>query len=424
MVKQFYFLKSTLTVLIVFMNVFLSMSQITLDECIRLAKENYPQYKQQELTDLEEVYNLRNNGLKWLPQLSVNAKASYQSEVVEMPFEIPGYDFDISHYQYGVTADLNQMIWDGGVTKNNKRIVRANADVKRHQIDVTLYNLNERVENLFLGVLLLDKQIEQNQIKFESLLRKQNDVEACIESGVAYRSDLDMVMVNILNCRQQETELHNNRSAYIKMLGKLVGEDLSSETLVEPDMDITKLSMEIRRPELSLYDAQLMQNEIQGRELKTRISPKFNFSFQAGFGHPGLNMLGNELQPYYLAGIKMQWDIGSLYSFKNDKKKVKLQKESIQSERETFVLNTSIEMTEQMSEIDRIKKTLAMDDEIISMRERIRIAGEEQYANGVIKMIDLMAMMDDEYNAKLNKAVHEVQLMMAVRKYNNIIGNH
>lgn len=423
MVKRIGLLKVVSAIVAVSLNAFLLTAQVTIDECIRMAKKNYPQYRQHELTDLEEGYNQRNNSLKWAPQLSVNAKASYQSEVVEMPFEIPGYDFDISHYQYGVTADLNQMIWDGGVTKNNRRVVSANAEVKHRQLDVTLYNLNERVENLFLSVLLLDKQMKQNKIQLESLLRKQKEIEACMESGVAYKSDLDMVKVNILSCRQQETELDNNRLAYVKMLGKLVGKDLMNESFVEPDVDITELPMEIRRPELSLYDAQLFQNEIQGKELKTRISPKFNISFQTGFGHPGLNMLGNEFQPYYLAGIKMQWDIGNLYSLRNDKRKVELQKKSIQSERETFILNTSMEMTEQLSVIDKIRKTLVMDDEIISMRERIRAAGEEQYAGGVIKMIDLMEMMDDEYNARLNKAVHEVQLMMAIRKYNNIMGN-
>lgn len=134
-------------------------------------------------------------------------------------------------------------------------------------------------------------------------------------------------------------------------------------------------------------------------------------------------MLGNDFQPYYLAGIKMQWDIGSLYTFKSDRRKVDLQKKSIMSERETFILNTSLEMEEQLSVIDRIKKTIEMDGEIISMRERIKLAAEEQYAGGVIKMIDLMTIMTDEYNARLNKALHEIQLIMALRKYNNIAGN-
>lgn len=423
MVRRLGFIKMTLVIAAMSVNVFSLMSQVTIDECIALAMENYPLYKQKEFTYLEEDYNLRNNSMKWAPQLSVNGKATYQSDVVEMPFEIPGYAFDISHYQYGVTADVSQMIWDGGATRSNSRIVRANADVKRKQLDVTLYNLRERVENLFLGILLLDKQIEQNKIQFDNLVRKQKDVESCIGSGVAFKSDLDMVKVNILNCRQQETELINNRSAYLKMLGRLVGKELDDEKLVEPEIDITEKSFEINRPELYLYDAQLSQNSIQAKELRTRISPKFNFSLQLGVGHPGLNMLGNDFQPYYLAGIKMQWDIGSLYTLKNDKRKVELQKKNIMSERETFILNTSLEMEEQLSVIDRIKKTIEMDSEIISMRERIKLVAEEQYYNGVIKMIDLMTIMTDEYNARLNKAVHEIQLIMALRKYNNIAGN-
>lgn len=420
--RQNDFIKKLLLIAAMSTNIFTLMSQITIDECIRLARINYPLYKQHEITNLEEEYNLKNNGQKWLPQLSVNAKASYQSEVVEMPFEIPGYNFNISHYQYGLTADLSQMIWDGGTTKNNKRMSHANADVKRKQLNVTLYNINERVENLFLSILLLDKQIKQNNILFESLIRKQKDVEACIESGIAFNSDLDLVKVNILNCKQQETELENNRSAYLKMLSILTGKNLDNIQLAEPDINTDSKSIEIKRPEIYLYDAQLFQNDVQKQKLKTRISPKFNLTFQAGVGRPGLNMLGNELQPYYLAGIKFQWDLGSLYSLKNDKKKIELQRKSIESERETFLMNTSMDVTEQLETIDKLKKTLAMDNDIISMRERIKSAGEEQYANGVIKMIDLMTMIDDEYNAKLNKSVHEIQLMMAIRKLNNIIG--
>lgn len=397
-------------------------AQITIDECILLARKNYPVYKEHELTDMGEDCDLKSSRLKWAPQLSFNAKATYQSEVVEMPFTIPGYEFDISHFQYGATADVSQMIWDGGAVRNNREKVRANADVSRRQLDVTLYSLNERVENLFLGILLLDRQIEQNKVLMESLFRKKKDVEACLESGVAYKSDVDIVSVNILNCRQQEVELENNREAYLKMLGKLVGRDLTNEKFVEPDVDTGYDNLEIRRPELSLYDAQLFQNSVQDKELKTRISPKFNLTFQGGIGRPGLNMLKDELQPYYLAGVKMQWDIGSLYSFRNDRKKVELKRKNIEYERETFMLNTSLDVTEQLSAIDKIREALRMDDDIISMRERIRLAGEEQYANGVIKMIDLMTMIDDEHNARLNKSVHEVQLMMAVRKLDNITG--
>ncbi len=397
-------------------------AQVTIDECIVLARKNYPLYKEHELTNQSEGYDLKNNRQKWFPQLSVNVKASYQSEVVEMPFTLPGYDFDISPYQYGATVDLNQMIWDGGAVKNNRQMIRASADVNHRQLEVTLYGLNERVENLFLGILLLDRQIVQNHVLLESLLRKRKEVEACVAGGVAYRSDVDLVNVNILNCRQQAVELRCNREACLNMLEKLVGRDLTDEKLVEPAVSTDDMNTGIKRPELWLYDAQLFQNKIRGRELRARLSPRFNLSVQGGVGRPGLNMLKDELQTYCLAGIKMQWDIGSLYSFKNDRKKLGVQRESIECEREAFMLNVALDVTEQWSVIEKVKEALRMDEDIISMRERIRIAGEEQYANGVIKMIDLMTMMDDEYNARLNKSVHEVQLMMAIRKLDHIKG--
>lgn len=397
-------------------------AQITIDDCIALAKKNYPIYKEHELTRQEEEYNLKNNSMQWMPQLSVNAKINYQSEVVEMPLTVPGYELDISHYQYGATADISQMIWDGGASRNNKKMIKANSNIKQSQIDVTLYNINERVENLYLGILLIDKQIEQNNVLMENLVRKQKEVQACIENGVAYKNDIDIVNVNILNCKQQKEELISNRDSYMKMLSKLVGKDLCNEKLIEPGVNTEITDLEIRRPEIQLYDAQLKQADIQKEGLRTRFYPKFNFSIQGGVGRPGLNMLKDEIQPYYLAGIKMQWNLGELYSYKNDKKKIHLQKKEITFEKETFILNTSLDITEQINTIKRIKKTLMMDNEIISMRKRIRVTGEEQYASGIIKMTDLMSMIDDEHNANLNKSVHEVQLMMAIRKLNNIKG--
>lgn len=415
-------LKKSLLILTCCIVVSKAYAQVTIDECIALAKKNYPLYGGYELAEMGHESDLKINKLKWVPQLSVNAKVSYQSEVVEMPFSIPGYEFDISHYQYGTTIDLNQMIWDGGATKNNRDMILANRDISLHQVDVALYSLNERVETLFLGILLLDREIVQNDVLMESLLRKRNEVEAWIEGGVAYRSDLDMVNVNILNCRQQKTELLSNRDAYMEMLEILTGRELAGERLVEPETEISGMNREIARPELRLYDAQLFQNGIMEKELSTRISPKFNITLQGGIGRPGLNMLSNEIQSYFVTGIKMQWDIGPLCSLKNDRKKIEIQRQNIENEKAAFILNLSLEMTEQLRAIEKIRETLKMDDEIISMRERIRCAGEEHYANGVIKMIDLMAMMDDEYNAKVNKSVHEIQLMMAVRKFDNIRG--
>ena len=219
-----------------------AMAQVTLGDCIEKARQNYPQIKERGLIKEAEKYDLSNAKIGWLPQLNISGKATYQSDVVEMPFEIPGYEFNLPHDQYSLVAELSQTIWDGGATASKKRMVRADAELQDKQLDVSLYAVRQRVENVFLGILLIDKQIKQNEILLRSLRRNRDEVAAMIESGLSYKADLNIVDVNILNCRQKMTELLSDRGAYVIMLSRLTGENMTDKDFVEPaaslDMDL------------------------------------------------------------------------------------------------------------------------------------------------------------------------------------------
>lgn len=399
-----------------------SDNEITIDECVAMAKMNYPQIRQFDLISEAEKYDLSNAGLNWVPHLTISGKASYQSDVVEMPFEIPGYDFNLPHDQYSIVGELSQTIWDGGTTSNLKSSIRAGAEVQRKQLEVTLYSIRERVENIYLGILLIDKQISQNKILEKSLLRNRNEVMAMLENGMAYKSDMNIVDVNILNCRQKLSQLLADRSSYIKILSKFTGSDMSGVSFIEPSDYINTDSLEINRPELSFYDAQVAQNQVKRNELQTRISPKFNFTFQGGAGQPGLNMLKEGFSPYYVAAIKMQWSLGDLYTRSNDIKKIESNEKSIESERETFLFNTSMDIINQVNAIEKARDVLEQDKEIVRLREEIRTSGEEQYAEGVITMIDLMDMIDNEHDARVAESIHQVQLLMEICKLKNTVG--
>ena len=171
-----------------------------------------------------------------------------------------------------------------------------------------------------------------------------------------------------------------------------------------------------------MYDAQVQQNEAQLRQLNSRISPKFSLSIQGGIGRPGLNILENSFQPYYTAGIKMSWDIGALYTRKSEKRKLGTQLRTIESDKETFLLNTSLNATQMQGAIDKARAQIDKDKEIISLQASIREAGEEQYRNGTISMSDLMDRLSDEYNARATESIHEVQLLMAIYDLKNCIG--
>lgn len=400
-----------------------SAAQVTLEQCMELARRNYPQIRQLNLIEEAAEYDIANVSKSWLPQLTISGKASYQSDVVEMPFEIPGFSFDLPHDQYSVVGELSQTIWDGGTSKSQKELYSAGAEVQKSQLEVSVYSINDRVVQVYLGILLIDGQLRQNDILEKSLERNAGQVQACIDNGTAYRADLDMVRVSMLNCEQQKEGLLSDRAAYLEMLEKLTGISLEGQELVEPDCDaVCPDAAAVTRPELALYDAQLRQNEAQLHQLDSKILPKFSLSLQGGIGRPGLNMLDNSFQPYYTAGIRMSWDLGALYTRRDEKQKLDVQLRTIESDRETFLFNTGISALQLRSSIDKARRLLEKDGEIIALQESIRAAGEEQYRNGTISMTDLMKRIDDEYDARVAESIHRIQLLMAIYDYKNCVG--
>lgn len=401
-------------------------AQTTLDECIGWAYDNYPQIKEMSLIEMTKGIDLKNAAYAWLPHLNISGKATWQSEVVEMPMDIPGMDINIPHDQYGLTAEFTQQIWDGGTSRSQKELAEAGAEVKKTQLETNLWSIRSRVQNVFLGIILIDKQLELNRLLRESLERSSEEVKSRMEAGVALPSDLDQVSVNILSCLQQRASLDADRKSYVKILGLLTGRDMTDVELAVPQDAVNYVDDGARdfetRPEMAFYAAQLKQNEFQRRQLNTLISPKLNLSLQGGYGRPGMNMLSGDFSGYFVAGLKLQWNIGALYTRGLDKRKVNADAQKIDLTRKSFILNSSVEAEQKNNAIFKARDVLEKDSEIIALRQRIRASGENQYREGTIKMNDYLLMLDEEYKAKANESMHEVQLMMAVYDMKNTIG--
>lgn len=401
-------------------------AQTTLDECIGWAYDNYPQIKEMSLIEMTKGIDLKNAAYAWLPHLNISGKATWQSEVVEMPMDIPGMDINIPHDQYGLTAEFTQQIWDGGTSRSQKELAEAGAEVKKTQLETNLWSIRSRVQNVFLGIILIDKQLELNRLLRESLERSSEEVKSRMAAGVAFPSDLDQVSVNILSCLQQRASLDADRKSYVKILGLLTGRDMTDVELAVPQDAVNYVDDGARdfetRPEMAFYEAQLKQNEFQRRQLNTLISPKLNLSLQGGYGRPGMNMLSGDFSGYFVAGLKLQWNIGALYTRRLDKRKVNADAQKIDLTRKSFILNSSVEAEQKNNAILKARDVLEKDSEIIGLRQRIRASGENQYREGTIKMNDYLSMLDEEYKAKANESMHEVQLMMAVYDMKNTIG--
>lgn len=395
-------------------------AQLTVEECYAGAKANYPLVKQYGLIERARDYNLSNAGKACLPQVQLSAKASWQSEVTEIPVDfsksgmagvsIPRLNRD----QYGAAVDVVQTVWDGGLTGARRKTVRAKSEAEEKELDVSMYAVKERINRLFFGILLCDALIEQNRLFRDELQRNYGRIEACIRSGIASRADLDAVRVEQLKAEQALTQTVYTRKAYLEMMSAFVGRKLDENVSLQKPETALPASMEIRRPELALFDSRNRTLDAAGNEVKAGLMPKFSLFLTGGYGNPGLNMLKNRFAAYYIGGVRMTWNFGNFYTKKNTLNAIEVSRNTVAAQREAFLFNTSLDRTGRENEAGKYYELLRSDDEIIALRNSVKRAAEARLAAGTVNATDLMREVTAEQMAKQDKIVHEIELLQTL----------
>ena len=402
----------------------LSVSAQTLDECRRLAREHYPEIRQYDLISETEQYNLSNAAHAWIPQIALSAQATYQSATPTYPeafssiMQANGIEMvGIRKDQYRVALDISQNLWDGGVSKANRALAEAEAAEQRSRVDVSLYELQSRVDNLYFGILLLDERVAQTEALIAVLESNLARMRTYYDNGVAMQADVDTIEAELLTARQTLGQVESSRTSYRRMLEVFIGQPLTSESLERPAMT-TPASRSSMRPELALFEAQEGKILAQRRAINSSVMPRFSAFAQGYYGYPGMDMFKSMVSPDWslngLIGLRMSWNIGAFYTKKNNLDKLTTAESQIAVQRDIFLFNTEMQTTQDDGEIERLRRAVEDDDRIVELRRRVRMAAESQLENGVIDATDLLRKITDERTATLNRTTHEIELLQAI----------
>jgi len=410
---------------------------LTLDECQELARENYPLIKQYGLIELSTEYSVSNASKAYLPQLSFNAQATYQSDVASFPDEMlnaykqMGVDMKgLNKDQYRVALEVNQMIWDGGLTQAQKNISSAEGRVSEQSVEAEMYAIRERVNQVYFGILILNEQLRQNQLLQELLQSNYNTVDAYLKNGVAMRSDLDAIKAEQLSVAQQRIQVESAEKAYCRVLSAMTGKVFDSSAKFDKPAIALDYQGEYtlnNRPELRLFDAQAEQFEAQKQAVNASTMPRLGVFAQGFYGNPGLNlfkdMTENKWTWNYIAGLRLQWNFGSFYTKKGSLKRLSIAQQQVDNRRETFLFNNNLQQMQQQEAIDKMRRMMVDDDEIIGLRTSVRSSSEVKYANGTITVNDLLRDITTESQAQLNKSLHELEWLKNIYELKNTVND-
>jgi outer membrane efflux protein len=401
----------------------------TLEECQKAAEKNYPLIKQYGLIAQTTELTVSNIQKEWLPKIAVSAQATYQSNVVAWPERIQSIYQQmglamkgLKKDQYKMAIDLQQTLYDGGTIASKQAIARQEAKVQEAENQTKLYQVHHRVNEMYFALLLLNEQIKLNNNVKSLLLSSENKLAAMVKSGTAATSDLDNVKAERLSAEQQYTSLKAEQQMLQHILSTFCGikvENVQKPTPVSTD------TLTNNRPELQLFNSKLELSEAQEKALNTRLHPTLALFAQGYYGYPGMNMFNDMIDHKWrlngIVGVKLSWNVGALYTRKNDKARLRLQRELIENERKVFLFNNSMEQIRQNSNINRFKTMMQTDKEIIALRTNVRKAAESKLLHGIIDVNSLLREINNENAAKVQWAIHEIDMLkeMYNLKYTN-----
>ena len=403
--------------------IYASAEEYTLDGIQQLARVNYPAIRQFELIDRIADFSLADASSAWAPQISLSGQATYQSDVVSFPesmtdvFSMLGVDISgLRKDQYKLALNIEQILWDGGYTKSRKEAVLAEKEVSSKSLEVELYALTDKVNQLYFGILVLDEQLRLNDLTAGILEDNRKIIRSYIDNGLAGPSDLAKVEAEIIANSQQRTRIYCSRKAHIQVLSVMTGRELSEEdTFVRPEPVLYSDSPQSNRPELQLYEAMAASIEAGRTAVKSMLMPRFSLFAQGLYGYPGLNMFEDMMEyrwrPNFYVGVRFQWNISAFYTKRNTERRLDASVRQVELQRETFQYGKRIEQVRLNADIEQMREILADDDRLINIRTSIREASESQLQNGTLLISDLLKDINDEHRARIDKSIHELEYL-------------
>ncbi len=401
----------------------MSVSGQTLEECWRAAEQNYPLIKQYGLIDRTTELTVANIRKGWLPEVSANAQATYQSDVTSWPEEMTtmmrGMGINMKGLkkgQFRVGIDVQQTIYDGGSISSRETIAREQGNVQSAQTEVSVYAVRRRVSEMYFSLLMLEEQMLLNRDLQMLLAGNERKLESMVKRGTAAESDWLNVKAERLNVVQQATNLESKKRMLTAMLSAFCGIEIKD---VQKPRVTAMVSQSLeQRPEMRLFDAQLRLADAQEQGLKSALMPRLGIFAQGYYGYPGLNMFEDMMRHRWslngVIGARLTWNIGALYTRKNDRAKIQLQREVTEANREVFLFNSRLEQMQQQEEVARYKKLMADDEEIITLRSAVRKAAESKLAHGIIDVNDLVCEINQENAARVQQSIHEIEMLKEI----------
>ncbi len=395
---------------------------LTIEECFRMTRENAPQLAlfniQSEQAGLEKQRVKSSN----LPQVSAYGKAWYQSDAIAVVIpQLPEMGVEVDKFQYNAALNVDQVLYNGGVAKLQQELADIKMEASGFETEAGINKLKELVNNYFFGILLLQETKEILNLKQKQLDEKLIQLESAVDNGALLPADLHRFKAESLKVIQQIYDVDLQSENLKHALCILTGADTSKTVgLITPDNILVADSLV--RPELDAFRMNKIYLDKASQLQNRRYIPRFSAYGQVGYSYPGLNFFENEPAGFYMAGVKMAWNIFDWNQAKTEKQLLALNRDQIEVQEADFRRNISVEAENIQTELRYLEKQIAIDSDIIEAYEAATKSSSVAMDNGTITSVDYLNDLNSELKARIDQKYHEIEKMKAMSRLAILMG--
>lgn len=414
-----------MTILLVLTLLVAPSDTLRLEACYREAAAHHPLQAEGPLHDAIARLNAEALGTRLLPDLSLRGQATYQSDVPSFPLDVPGFALPvISKDQYRVSLDVEQVLYDGGLTRGRQALEYAQRDVNRQAVAVSVYGQRARIDAAFFGVLVQQAHGASLDVLAADLRARRRHLADRVAAGLGTPDDVDRLDVELLRVAQQQAEVAARRRAALDVLGVLLGRVLPDDTvLAPPRLDDPDGPPGRHRPEYAAFDLNRTLLRARERLAARQTRPRLSGFAEAAYGRPpGLDIFENSFQPFWSVGLRMQWGFWDWRRSRREREALTLQRQLVDAREAAFAREVDLAAAQQRQDIVRLEAVLERDDEIIRLQERLAEQAARRLENGVLTATDYLLERNAAHQARLTRALHELQLLQARVQYRTTTG--
>ncbi|MBC7642369.1 MAG: TolC family protein [Flavobacterium sp.] len=385
--------------------------QLELDNCLAEVNKNYPLLKQK---NIEKEINAISNQLTktaWLPQISVNGQATYQSDVTTINIPVQGFSVEpLSKYQYKAYLDINQTLYDGGVSKIKTDLQNLSSQISDSKVDIEIRNVIQQTQKYFFNALIAQENIiiwETTQNEIKSRIKVQ---ESGVKYGSVKQSQVDILKVELLKIDQKIIEIKSAKKTALEIIALFSGLSISENAILKTPNEYTLIASDFgKRTEFKSYDFQKESIDKNYQLSTSSLLPKVSLFGQGGYGRPGLNQLSNEFKTYYIVGAKVNWDISSFFKNGKNKKISQFNKEAIEVQKSVLEMNLRSQKTSFDNEISKLNELIEKDKDIVDLRAKISKVAASELDNGISTATNYLIEKNAEKQALQSLVIHQIQ---------------